>query len=45
MSDQQFFNCKFPFITPNILLNKLDISEAEIVLMHTEDAVDENGRD
>jgi hypothetical protein len=41
MSDPTFFNRKFPFLTPEILANRHDISPAEIALMHEEDKTEE----
>mmetsp|Transcript_29634 Transcript_29634/g.60839 ORF Transcript_29634/g.60839 Transcript_29634/m.60839 type:complete len:231 (-) Transcript_29634:1104-1796(-) len=41
MKDPTFFNKDFPFLTPEILLNKHDITPEEIALMHETDKVHE----
>mmetsp|Transcript_29630 Transcript_29630/g.60809 ORF Transcript_29630/g.60809 Transcript_29630/m.60809 type:complete len:209 (-) Transcript_29630:313-939(-) len=45
MKDPTCFNRDFPFLNPEILLNKHDITREEIALMHEQDLVDEGVED
>ena len=41
LSDPEFFNRDFPFINPDVLLNKFDTMHEEIELMREEDKITE----